>query len=71
MRAERELWYRLLKIPFPEIEWKGFLLDQRINEFGMPANRKMGEIMLQMSERFVGEQYAELKKLTGLRESEF
>lgn len=67
VRAERELWYRLLKIPFPEIEWKGFLLDQRINEFGMPANRKMGEIMLQMSERFVGEQYAELKKLTGLK----
>jgi DNA polymerase len=66
VRTERDLWYRMVKVPFPEIEWRGWLLDQKINEFGMPGNRQMAEKMLRIAERFIGERQVELKKLTGL-----
>lgn len=66
VRAMRDLWYRLVKIPFPEIEWKGWVLDQKINEFGMPGNRQRAEKMLRIAERFITEQRAILKAKTGL-----
>jgi len=66
IRSERDLWYRMLPIPFPEIEWRGWLLDQKINEFGMPGNRELATKMLRIAERFISERRAELKKLTGL-----
>jgi DNA polymerase len=66
VRAMRDLWYRLAKIPFPEIEWKGWILDQKINEFGMPGNRQRAEKMLRIAERFITEQRTILKAKTGL-----
>jgi DNA polymerase len=66
-RSERDLWYRMLKVPFPEIEWRGWLLDQKINEFGMPGNRSMAEKMLRIAERFITERQIALKQITGLK----
>jgi len=60
IRSERDLWYRMLPIPFPEIEWRGWLLDQKINEFGMPGNRELATKMLRIAERFISERRAEL-----------
>ena len=67
VRAERDLWYRLLKIPFPEIEWQGWLLDQKINEFGMPCARDLATKALAIAVRYVEEQNEELKHLTGIK----
>ena len=66
INSERGLWYRMLKIPLPEIEWRGWLLDQKINEFGMPGNRQLAERALRIAERFVTETRAEIKCLTGV-----
>lgn len=64
--AERDLWYRLLKIPFPDRDWEGWFLDQKINAFGMPGRRDLAEKGLRLANRYVTEQRALLKKLTGL-----
>ena len=66
VRSERDIWYRLLKIPFPERDWRGWLLDQKINEFGMPGNRELAQKALRIAERYIGEQRALLKEKTGL-----
>jgi DNA polymerase bacteriophage-type len=64
--AERDLWYRLIKIPFPQTDWDGWLLDQKINEFGMPGRRDLATKGLKLAERFIAEQRKKLKDLTGL-----
>jgi len=66
VRAERAIWYRLSKIPFPETQWKGWILDQKINERGMPGRRDLAEKALRLATRFVTEQNAKLKTLTNL-----
>jgi DNA polymerase len=65
-RAERDLWYRLLKIQFPEHEWRGWFLDQKINQFGIPTRRDLAEKGLRLALRFLGEQQTLLKEKTGL-----
>ena len=66
VRAERALWHRMLKIGFPEHEWQGWLLDQKINEFGIPARRDLAEKGLRLALRFIKDQRDLCKKLTGL-----
>jgi len=66
VRAERDLWYRLLKVAFPERDWQGWFIDQKINEFGMPANRSRAEKMLRIADKFVNAQKTRLRELTGL-----
>src|ERR1035437_1773476 len=66
VRAERDLWYRLLKIPFPEIEWKGWLLDQKINAFGIPGRRDLAEKGLRLALKWLGIQRQLLVEKTGL-----
>jgi DNA polymerase len=64
--AERDLWYRLLKIPFPQRDWDGWILDQKINAFGMPGNRQLGEKCLRLANKFITEQREKVKQLTGI-----
>jgi DNA polymerase bacteriophage-type len=66
-RTERDLWYRLIKIPFPERDWQGWLLDQKINEFGMPGTRELGEKALRIALRYQKEQKINLAQMTGLK----
>lgn len=66
VRAERDLWFQLLKIGFPEWGWQGWLLDQKINAFGMPGRRDLGEKGLRLAQRFIDEIRKFLKDKTGL-----
>lgn len=66
VKAERDLWYRLIKIPFPDRDWEGWMLDQKINAFGMPGRRDLAEKALRLAERYIVEQRAKLKEATGL-----
>jgi len=66
VRAERDLWHLFLKVGFPEVEWKGWLLDQKINEFGIPGRRDLGEKGLRLALRYIKDQKDICKKLTGL-----
>lgn len=66
VRAERALWYRMRKIGFPEIEWQGWLLDKKINEFGIPGRRDLAEKGLRLALRFIKDQRQICKDITGL-----
>jgi len=66
VRAERALWHRLRKIGFPETEWQGWLLNHKINEFGIPVRRDLAEKGLRLAQRYIKEQRDICKKLTGL-----
>lgn len=66
VRAMRDLWYRLSKIPFPDAEWQGWLLDQKINSFGMPGRRDLAEKGLRLALKFIDLQRKLLKEKTGL-----
>ena len=66
VRAERALWYRLSKIGFPDADWQGWLLDQKLNEYGMPGRRDLAEKGLRLALRFIKEQRDLCKELTGL-----
>ena len=66
VRAERDLWLRMRKIGFPEHEWQGWLLDQKINAFGIPGRRDLAEKGLRLALKFIGIQQTLLKEKTGL-----
>jgi len=66
VRTERDLWYRLAAIPFPEREWQGWLLDAKINAFGMPGRRDLAEKGLRMAQKFITARRQLLKEKTGL-----
>jgi len=66
VRAERGLWYKLSKLGFPEEEWRGWLLDQKLNEFGIPVRRDLAEKGLRLARRYIKEQKDTCKQLTGL-----
>lgn len=66
VEAERAIWRRLRKWDLPEHEWSLWHLDQKINEAGIPINRKMVDNAVRVSERVVTAKLAELKQLTGL-----
>lgn len=67
VRSEREVWYRASKIPFPEVQWQGWILDQKINERGMPGRRDLAEKALRLATKFVDLQNKALKDLTKLK----
>jgi DNA polymerase bacteriophage-type len=66
VRAARALWRRLSKIGFPEHEWRGWLLDQKMNEYGIPVRRDLAEKGLRLAQRYIKDQRDICKKLTGL-----
>jgi DNA polymerase len=66
VRAERALWLRMLKIGFPERDWQGWLLDQKINQYGIPVRRDLCEKGLRLALRYIKDQRDLCKKLTGL-----
>jgi DNA polymerase bacteriophage-type len=67
VRAERDLWNRLVKIPFPERDWRGWFLDQKINRFGMPGRRDLAEKGLRLALRYIKQQRDRMIELTGLK----
>lgn len=66
VKAMRDLWYRMSQIPFPERDWQGWLLDQKINSFGIPIRRDLAEKGLRLAVRYITEQRQFLKEKTGL-----
>lgn len=64
--AERSLWHRLNASPLPEEQWRGWFLDQKINERGMPVNRQMAVNGLEMALRSNTEFVDSLKEITQL-----
>lgn len=67
VRAERDIWYRLAQIPFPQRQWEGWFFNQKMNAFGMPGRRDLAEKGIRVSERYVSGQYKILSDMTQLK----
>jgi DNA polymerase len=54
------------RFTFPEREYRAWLIDQEINERGMPVDRLLTVRALEEAERLQAKAYEDLKALTGL-----
>jgi DNA polymerase bacteriophage-type len=66
VRVEREIGHLLEPFKLPEIEKKIWYLDQKINDTGLPVNRRFVEKALKLATRSKQELAAVLKEKTGL-----
>lgn len=66
VRTERLLWRRLNASPLPDAEWQGWFLDQKMNDIGVPVNRKMVENGLWLATESKRQLMEILKEKTGL-----
>ena len=64
--AERAILKLVENIPLPESEQRAWILDQKINDRGIPANRKFLQNALALSLEAKKRLTAKLKELTGL-----
>lgn len=64
--AEREISRRLSRYPSPEREHRLYVLDQKINDRGLPVDRKFLENASWMVKRRQGELTDAMRQLTGL-----
>ena len=65
--AENEIKTKLLRYYVPEDEWKLYEIDQRINDRGLPVNRKFVESGHAMSEQRKRELVGIMADLTGVK----
>lgn len=64
--AEREIFKLVSNIPLPESERQAWILDQKINDRGIPVNRKFIQNALALSLESKKRLTAKLKEMTGL-----
>lgn len=65
-QAEREILKRMQVLPLPEIEQRGWILDQKINHRGIPVNPQFVQNALFLAERAKDDLDRQLKEKTGL-----
>lgn len=65
LRAEKYFWDRFKEV-VPEVEWRGWWLDQKINRAGMPVNVTMARKALKLALRSKDELVRRLQGMTGL-----
>ena len=64
--AERSLWKRMQAFPLPEMEQRGWCLDQIINARGLPMDMDLVAGSKDVAELVKADLWAELKQLTGV-----
>lgn len=64
--TEREIFKIVSNIPLPESERRGWILDQKINDRGLPVNRKFVQNALTLSLKSKEQLTKKLKEMTGL-----
>lgn len=67
VRAERDVWNRLVQVPFPHRQWEGWFFNQKMNAFGMPGRRDLAVKGIRISQRYVDTQYKILSDMTQLQ----
>src|SRR6266702_251037 len=65
-QAEREILKRMQLLPLPHIEQRGWILDQKINDAGIPTNLQFVQNALFLAERAKEDLDRQLKQKTGL-----
>lgn len=66
VEVERTIFYMMQSTPLPESEQKLWVLDQKINERGVPTNRSFAQNVLNLALKYRDEKVAILKEKTGL-----
>lgn len=66
VEAERSIFRRVKKYDMSPEEWDLWVLDQEINQAGIPINMRMVRNAIEIYEELVGEALEEMKLLTGL-----
>jgi DNA polymerase len=64
--AERSCYKKLKAYDMPPWEWTNWLLDQRINQAGIPINMNMVDNAVEIYEEVIADRINEMKHLTGL-----
>jgi DNA polymerase len=66
VEVERKLEKKLAPYHFPEIEWKRYALDQKINDRGVPVDRNLVDTAIEIAEIEKARLMGELRRLTGV-----
>jgi DNA polymerase len=66
VRAERAILKRMTKFPLPEIEQRGWVLDQKINDNGMPVDLDLVNGALTIAKKEQDVLTRQLQEMTGL-----
>lgn len=66
VEAERAIYKRLKRFDMPQAEWDLWVIDQEINQRGIPINIRMVDNAVSIYEELVGDALDEMKLLTGL-----
>lgn len=66
VEAERAIWRKIRKFDLPEHEWDLWVLDQIINERGIPINLTVVENAIRLAGRVGRDRMARLREITGL-----
>lgn len=66
VETERTIENMLNAVPVPDIEWKAYWLDQRINDRGVKADRKLVKAAIAISKEHTEALTEEARMLTGL-----
>ncbi len=64
--SEKELWRKLIRYGVPDWQWDLYVLDQIINDRGLPINRRFVENALWIANRRKSELISEQNRITGL-----
>lgn len=64
--AERAILRKLRRFDMPEHEWELWVIDQIINERGIPFNMKAVDAAVRLYEHLIEDRIGRMKKLTGL-----
>ncbi|MDR1241061.1 MAG: DNA polymerase [Oscillospiraceae bacterium] len=66
VETEIAIYNRLKKFPMPETEWKNYIIDQKINDFGIMLDSDLVKNALSFSEKASSKLIAEIKETTGI-----
>lgn len=66
IEAERAIFRRIHKWSPPDHEWELWRLDQEINEWGIPINRRVVDNAIRVAADVVEQRLAEMRRITGL-----
>lgn len=66
VEAERGIYRRIRKYDMPKAEWDLWVIDQKINQAGVPINMNLVNNAIRVYEEIIADRIERLKKVTGL-----
>lgn len=64
--SERAVLHKMKKFPLPPLEQRGWVLDQKINDFGMPTDMQMVDGSLKIAMQVKADLLKQIKDITNL-----